>query len=290
MKVRNRIYILGIIILIVICIFAVYSVVNKVEKQEVNADSEGNLIVHFIDVSQGDAAFVLLPNGETMLIDAGEKSKGESVINYINNLGYDKLDYVVGTHPHSDHIGGLESVVNNFSVGDIYMPKVVANSNIYKNLLNTIKSKNKTIKKAFKGVNIIEEDGLDISFLSPNKEEYSNLNNYSAVIKIDYQDTCFLFMGDAETEVERELNIKDCDVIKVGHHGSSTSSSIDFVEKINPKYAIISVGENNKYGLPSKKVLNRYEDINTEIYRTDLNGTIKVVSDGKNINIYKERG
>ncbi len=286
---KNSIYFLGLISLVIICCFMIYNIITKVDEKENNSNILGNLIVHYIDVGQGDATFIELPNKETMLIDTGEKSEGKKVTKYINELGYNKIDYVIGTHPHSDHIGSLEEVINTFDIGDIYMPKVVSNSNVYKDLLMTIKNKDKIVKKAFKDVSIIEEEELNISFLSPTKEEYSNLNNYSAVLKIVYQDTCFLFMGDAETEVEKELDSINCDVLKVGHHGSYTSSSLDFVKSTSPKYAIISVGKDNKYGHPDKSILKRYLDNNTEIYRTDLDGTIKVISDGKDITTQKEK-
>lgn len=289
MKLKNKGYILGLISLVIICCFSVYSIITKVDKKENNPNFLGNLVVHYIDVGQGDATFIELPNKETMLIDAGEKSEGKKVINYIKDLGYNKIDYIVGTHPHSDHIGSLEEVINTFNIGDIYMPKVVANSNIYKDLLTTIKNKDKKVKKAFKDVSIIEEEELNISFLSPTKDEYSNLNNYSAVLKITFGDNTFLFMGDAETEVEKELALINCDVLKVGHHGSDTSSSLDFVKSTSPKYAIISVGKDNKYGHPDKSILKRYLDNNTEISRTDLDGTIKVISDGKSITTQKEK-
>ena len=286
---KNSIYFLGLISLVIICCFTIYNIITKVDEKENNSNILGNLIVHYIDVGQGDATFIELPNKETMLIDTGEKSEGKKVTNYINELGYNKIDYVIGTHPHSDHIGSLEEVINTFDIGDIYMPKVVSNSNVYKDLLMTIKNKDKIVKKALKDVSIIEEEEHNISFLSPTKEEYSNLNNYSAVLKIVYQDTCFLFMGDAETEVEKELDSINCDVLKVGHHGSYTSSSLDFVKSTSPKYAIISVGKDNKYGHPDKSILKRYLDNNTEIYRTDLDGTIKVISDGKDITTQKEK-
>lgn len=290
MKLKNNFYIASLIILLISCSFIVYNVITKVEKKDMTLNSEGDLIVHYIDVGQGDSTFIELPNKETMLIDAGEKSESKKVINYINELGYETINYVVGTHPHSDHIGGLEEVIKTFNIDSIYMPKVVINSNIYKNLLTTIKNKDKTIKKAFKDVNIIKDEELNISFLSPTKDEYSNINNYSAVLKITFGDNNFLFMGDAEIEVEKELApLVHYDVLKVGHHGSDTSSSLDFIKSVSPKYAIISVGKYNKYGHPDKNIIKEYEDNNIEIYRTDTNGTIKVIADGSSINIYKEK-
>lgn len=248
------------------------------------------LTVSFIDVGQGDSIFIELPDKTNMLIDAGEAKSSNKIIDYIDNLGYDSLDYVIGTHPHSDHIGGLSRVIDSFNIGSIYMPKVVATSKTYENLLETIKNKSLSIKKGFAGVVVEETDNLKIEMLAPNSEEYSSYNNYSIVLKITYGDTSFLFMGDAETLSEKEIkgNLK-ADVLKVGHHGSNTSSSSSFLEKVKPKYAVISVGEDNKYKHPSDEVLTRLNKYTNIIYRTDLNGTIKMISDGINIKIECEK-
>lgn len=289
MKIKNNVLVAGLVILIIACFLAFYNIYSKDDGNKNSFNSEGNLVVHYLDVGQGDATFIELPNKETMLIDAGEKQEGKTVVNYIKDLGYDTIDYVIGTHPHSDHIGGLEEVINTFNIKNIYMPKVVANSKIYEDLLLSIKNKGNTVKKTYVGVNLIESDELNASFLSPTKEEYSNLNNYSAVLKITYGNNTFLFMGDAEIEVEKDISsFASCDVLKVGHHGSDTSSSLDFIKSVNPKYAIISVGKDNKYGHPVESILKRYQENNTEIYRTDLNGTVKVIADGNSITIDKE--
>lgn len=289
MKIKNNVFVAGLVILIIACILAFYNIYSKDDVNKNSFNSEGNLVVHYLDVGQGDATFIELPNKETMLIDAGEKQEEKTVVNYIKDLGYDTIDYVIGTHPHSDHIGGLEEVINIFNIKNIYMPKVVANSKIYEDLLLSIKNKGNIVKKAYVGVNLIESDELNASFLSPTKEEYSNLNNYSAVLKIAYGNNTFLFMGDAEIEVEKDISsFANCDVLKVGHHGSDTSSSLDFIKSANPKYAIISVGAGNKYGHPVESILKRYQENNTEIYRTDLNGTVKVIANGNYITINKE--
>ena len=172
--------------------------VDKKESTQIVNNSEEDLKVHFIDVGQGDSIFIELPNDEVMLIDAGESSEEEKVYNYITDLGYNNIDYVVGTHPHTDHIGGLEYIINNISVENIYMPKAVSTSKTYESLLNTISNKNLKVKVAKANVNIISSDNLSVFIIAPNSESYSNLNNYSAVIKIDYYNNSFLFMGDAE--------------------------------------------------------------------------------------------
>ncbi len=260
---------------------------TNIEKNEsVNFQINENIKIHFIDVGQGDSIFIELPNNETMLIDAGESSKEEVVSEYINTLGYNKINYVIGTHPHSDHIGGLAHIINSFNIEKIYMPKALSTSKTYENLLNTIYKNNKNIITAKAGIKIIDEDNLKINILAPNNNNYSNLNNYSVVIKINYKSKSFLFMGDAEILSENEiLTDVSADIIKIGHHGSDTSSSESFLSKVNPKYAIIMVGENNKYNHPNQTILDRLERNNIITYRTDLNGNIVITSDGNEINV-----
>lgn len=264
---------------------------TNIEKNEsVNFQINENIKIHFIDVGQGDSIFIELPNNETMLIDAGESSKEEVVSEYINTLGYNKINYVIGTHPHSDHIGGLAHIINSFNIEKIYMPKALSTSKTYENLLNTIYKNNKNIITAKAGIKIIDEDNLKINILAPNNNNYSNLNNYSVVIKINYKSKSFLFMGDAEILSENEiLTDVSADIIKIGHHGSDTSSSESFLSKVNPKYAIIMVGENNKYNHPNQTILDRLERNNIITYRTDLNGNIVITSDGNEINVEVSR-
>ena len=259
---------------------------DKIDEEITNNKTENNLIkVHFIDVGQGDSIFIELPNKKTMLIDAGESSKGKIVSNYISNLGYHKIDYIVGTHPHTDHIGGLAQIINTFDIGNIYMPNAISTSKTYENLLNTILQKGLKITTAKVGINIISEDDLNIDVIAPNKE-YNSLNNLSAVIKITYKNKKFLFMGDAETESENDI-ISDvsADVIKIGHHGSNTSSGQSFINKVNPEYAIIMVGNNNQYNHPYQIIIDRWTEIGAKIYRTDINGNIIISSDGNSIDI-----
>ncbi len=253
-----------------------------------NLDTSSNLVIHYLDVGEGDSIFIELPNKETMLIDAGTSSSKDYIKNYIENLNYQKIDYVIGTHPHADHIGSLSYIIDNFEIGKIYLPKAKTNTKTYENLLLSIKNKGLLINEAKKGVEIFNLENLKIYFLAPILSEYDNLNNYSAVLKIVFNNKKFLFMGDAETLVEKSLNDVSADVIKIAHHGSDTSSQMEFLKKVNSEYAIISVGLDNIYDLPSATVISNLEKLNNKIYRTDKDGTIVITTDGENIEVRKE--
>ena len=258
--------------------------VENDDEASISTFSSGTLKVNYIDVGQGDSIFIQLPNNQTMLIDAGEAYKSDNVINYLNNLGITKIDYVIGTHPHTDHIGGLEEVINTFDIGSIYMPRAVSTSKTYEDLLTTISSKGLKVKTAKSGVVVLDEDNLKLEFIAPNSDSYSELNNYSAVLKLTYLDNTFLFMGDAETLSEDEItNEIKADVIKVGHHGSDSSSSLEFVKKVSPEYAIIMVGVGNSYNHPYQSIIDRYESVGAKVLRTDLDGNIVCDSDGKKV-------
>ena len=262
---------------------------NQNQNDYINTNND-LLKVHYLDVGQGDSIFIELPNNETMLIDAAESYQSEKIINYLKNLNYQKIDYVIGTHPHTDHIGGLKDIINTFEIGKIYMPKVVSTTKTYESLLMAIKDKNLKINTAKAGTSIIDTDDLKINILAPNNSTYTELNNYSVVTKITYGTTKFLFMGDAEKLSENEIKENvTADVIKIGHHGSNTSSSIDFIKKVNAKYGIISVGLNNKYNLPKEETITNWKNSGTKIYLTSINGTITAISDGTNIKIESEK-
>lgn len=264
---------------------------NNNQNQNAYINTNNDLLkVHYLDVGQGDSIFIELPNNETMLIDAAESYQSENIINYLKNLNYQKIDYVIGTHPHTDHIGGLKDIINTFEIGKIYMPKVVSTTKTYESLLMAIKDKNLKINTAKAGTSIIDTDALKINILAPTNSTYTELNNYSVVTKITYGTTKFLFMGDAEKLSENEIKEDvTADVIKIGHHGSNTSSSIDFIKKVNAKYGIISVGLNNKYNLPKEETITNWENSGTKIYLTSINGTITAISDGTNIKIESEK-
>ena len=247
------------------------------------------LVSHYLDVGQGDSIFIELPNGETMLIDSGENYHGASIIKYIEDCGRDKIDYLVGTHPHSDHVGSMAYIIRNFDIGSVYLPDASTNTYTYEKMLEAIKKKGLKVNTAKTGVSILtdSEESLDISILAPsNTKNVKNLNNTSVIIKLKYADTSFLFTGDAEkSELKTLSGDLSADVLKVGHHGSETSTPQTLVDAVKPKIAVISVGKDNDYGHPSAKTLKRLENAGCEIYRTDQQQTVAVTSDGHTLNV-----
>jgi len=242
--------------------------------------------VHFIDVGQGDS--ILIKSGElAMLIDAGEIKSGETVTNYLKNTGISKLEYLIGTHPHTDHIGGLSSIIQAFDIKTIIMPKVENTTKTFDELLDLIKEKGLKITSPVVG----QEYTLDkatFKILAPAKK-YKGINDNSVVIRLSHGENDFLFTGDIEKKAEKDIldNTKnlDAEVLKVAHHGSNSSSTSKFLKTVKPKYTVICVGEDNKYKHPHPETIKRIELVGALIYRTDLNGSIVFKSDGSEITI-----
>lgn len=247
------------------------------------------LVVHFLDVGQGDAILLQLPNGQAMLVDAGPDEAGPAVVSYLQKQGVERIDYLVATHPHADHIGGMDEVIRAFEIGKVYMPRVTANTASFERLLLTLKAKGLKITPAKAGVTVLAEDGLKVSFLAPCGSRYEELNDWSAVVKASYGKTSFLLTGDAEAESEREMLSSGADlradVLKIGHHGSSSSTSWAFLKAVSPKYAVISVGAGNDYGHPHRETLEKLAAAGVKVYRTDRDRTVVFVSDGESLSI-----
>ncbi|MVX64110.1 MBL fold metallo-hydrolase [Clostridium chromiireducens] len=245
------------------------------------------MIVHFIDVDQGDSILIQV-NNKNMLIDAGPKSDKNELLNYLSKLNIEKLDYVIATHPHEDHIGNMSDIIDSYNVLKFYAPKVQSTTKTFEKMIDSLKRKGLKINVIRKDTDSIDlGKNTNVRVFSPIDDSYENLNNYSSVIKIQYGSTSFLFTGDAEKDVEEKIldnneNISS-DVLKVGHHGSSTSTSKAFLNKINPSIGVISVGKDNTYNHPNNETIKSLKENKVTIYRTDKDGTVILSSDGTKI-------
>ena len=249
-----------------------------------SAKEEGTLRVHYLDVGQGDSEFLELPDGKTMLIDAGVADAAPTVVDYVRKLGYSRIDYVVATHPHADHIGGMATVLKAFDVGEVWAPRASANTKTFEKFLDTVASKGLSINTAEAGKVLLDEGGCEAAILSPRSgASYEDLNDWSVVLKVVYGKRAFLFTGDASTEVIDAAHAGAVDVLKVGHHGSRSSTTKALIASLGPEAAVIEVGANNDYGHPTKQALNALSDNGVTIYRTDEDGTCVAMCDGSAI-------
>ena len=248
--------------------------------------------VYFIDVGQGDSELIRLKDSEIdILIDAGTRSTKQELADYLKELGVDDIDILIGTHPHEDHIGGMAKIIEEFPIGTLYLPEtsdeMTPTTKTYESLLDVAESKNVTVRTASAGDVLLEQGNTSFKVLSPSHTDYDNLNDYSIVTRLKVGDTAFLFQGDAETPVEEEILDSgadvSCDVIKLGHHGSSTSSSRAYLEAANPSAAVISCGVGNEYGHPHRETMDLLEKLSITPYRTDTQKTLLAETDGKTI-------
>lgn len=246
-----------------------------------------DLSVVYVDVGQGDCQIAMC-DGQTMLIDGGTADKGRTVVAVLGKLGISYLDYVVCTHAHADHCGGLAGVLSVYDAGTVLAPVSEEDSDAYLDFKTGVKARGLEITNPKPG-DSFKLGESEVEILGPVAEDENELNNTSIVLKITHDDTSFLFTGDAEYEEEKDIMSTkadlSADVLKVGHHGSSSSSSYSFLREVMPTYAIIGAGKDNSYGHPHTETMSRLRDVGAHVFRTDMQGDITVVSDGKNITV-----
>ncbi|WP_152550938.1 ComEC/Rec2 family competence protein [Exiguobacterium sp. NG55] len=256
------------------------------------ASAAASIKVHYIDIGQGDAIYIKMPSGEDVIIDGGNKGKGDAIVAYLKKQKVDDIEVLISTHPDADHIGGLDEILDAYRVENVYAPKVKHTTQAYKDFLQAVKREGKTIKTAQMGVSLPIK-GVSAKFVGPVKS-YSNsdLNNWSAVLHVTYKKNTFLFTGDAEHVAEKDMMAKKqtlrADVLKVGHHGAKTSTSSTFLNVVKPKYAILSVGKNS-YGHPTSEVVTNLKRVKATTLRTDKNGTIIITGNGSSYTVKKSK-
>lgn len=255
--------------------------VSTLESTVVTADSQ--LKIYYFDVGQADSELIIADD-KVMLIDAGNREDGANLAKYIKALGIKKIDYLIGTHAHEDHIGGMTNIVKSFDIGTVYMPDVSTTTRTYENLLTAISKKGLGLSTCNIGDTFSVGSGV-CTVMNVRNEEQEDLNDTSICLHFVYGQNKFLFMADASESMEKDVTWSKVDVLKVGHHGSATSSSADFLKQVKPTDAIILCGKNNSYGHPHTEALERLENVGAKIHRTDTLGTILLTSNGTTYDI-----
>lgn len=272
----------GSTILLALCLIVIFYTTRD---EETPAPTAGQMEIYGFDVGQGDSTFIRTKE-DAILIDGGNNGKGEDVVRYLQKLGIKRLTAVIATHPDADHIGGLDTVLDAFPVDSVYAPRVTHTTETYRDFLLAVKREGVTIKSVKAGLKIPSE-AARFTFLAPLTDGTQDLNSWSAVLRVEHGQDRFLFMGDAPIRTEQQLLESNtdvrADVLKLGHHGADTSSSLPFLQAVSPKRALISAGKDNAYRHPRPSVLQELKAERITIDRTDQSGTIQYISTGDGI-------
>jgi len=246
------------------------------------AQGDEFIVLRFIDVGQGDSTLIELPDGKIVLVDAGPALSSLVLEAYIDSLGHNRIDYLIATHPHEDHIGGMAAIITKYDIGEIWAPKVAHNTRTYELFLDAVKNKGLSLNTATAGKTIYSEADCSIKVLYPkNDTSTEDPNNWSVILLVEFGGVSILLTGDADSSFISSVYNKKIDVLKVSHHGSYRGTDIDLVRKLKPESAIISCATDNPHGFPHKEVLEALRDIS--VYRTDIHGTIVVISNGRDL-------
>lgn len=279
---------LGLLILILV----IGNLLLNQQPESPSTTPEAELQVHFIDVGQADC-ILLQCEGEAMLVDAGNNDDGALVLKYLENAGVTYLNYAVGTHPHEDHIGGLDTVIRSIPIGKLMMPKAQTNTATFEDVLDAIEAQGLRVTAPKQG-DSFTLGSATVTAVHCYDAKTDRLNNVSLMFRVDFGETSFLLTGDAEKEAEQAVLDSgvdiQCDVLKAGHHGSSTSSSRAFLDAVDPDYAVITCGKGNSYGHPHRETMQAFNGRGISVYRTDEMGSVRVYSDGKTLRWETELG
>lgn len=297
---KKKISVLGVIIFVILILLEINGIDLNTISNYISQDLEeellqddikvnniidnSNLQVYFINVGQADCILIQNEN-KNMLIDAGNNEDGKKLVKYFKQLGINDFQYVIGTHPHEDHIGGLDDIINEFNIEELFLPNAYTTTSTFEDVLIAMENKNLEFTVPKIGYSFtLGKAKIKVLYVG---DDTGDLNDASIVIRLDYGSNSFLFTGDATTKVENKIINKDLkvDVYKVAHHGSISSNSEKFLDKINPTYGIISCEKNNSYGHPHIEVIESLQKRKVELYRTDELGTILVTSNGNKIDV-----
>ncbi len=280
------------IVFIVVVLFSVYNDYrNRKLVQEAVEQLDGYFSVHYIDVGQGDATLLRSPDGEFMLVDCGPTSSSDYLVKYLWDMGVDELEYLIITHPHEDHYGGAEQIMENFPVEGLILHRDFASVYPYDDFIDTAEDNNTEIILVERGDSFTFDNCSSFEIISPKKADMRDFNESSLCFRVVYEDTAFMFTADAERASERYMlstgKPLEAQVLKAGHHGSSSSNMKSFVKAVSPEYAVVSCAKNNDYGHPHKETVSVFDELDVEMLVTYEDGSVVFLSDGKNV-VYNE--